>query len=45
MTESTPDLGVERRGPVLWLTMQREARRNALSPAVAGLGKPHWKGR
>jgi enoyl-CoA hydratase/carnithine racemase len=39
MTESTPDLGVERRGAVLWLTIQREARRNALSPAVvAGLG-------
>ena len=34
MTESTPDLGVERRGAVLWLTIQREARRNAMSPAV-----------
>jgi enoyl-CoA hydratase/carnithine racemase len=39
MTETTPDLGVERRGAVLWLTIQREARRNAMSPAVlAGLG-------
>lgn len=33
-----PDLGVQRRGSVLWLTIQREERRNALSPGVlAGL--------
>ena len=38
MTEPTPELGVERRGAVLWLTIQREARRNSMSPAVlAGL--------
>ncbi len=28
------ELLTERRGPVLWLTIQREARRNAMSPAV-----------
>ena len=28
------DLSVERRGPALWLTITREARRNAMSPAV-----------
>jgi enoyl-CoA hydratase/carnithine racemase len=28
------DLRVERRGPALWLTITREARRNAMSPAV-----------
>jgi enoyl-CoA hydratase/carnithine racemase len=40
MTESTPDLGVDRRGAVLWLTIQREARRNAMSPAVlSGLAR------
>ena len=40
MTEPTPDLGVERRGAVLWLTIRREARRNAMSPAVlAGLAE------
>lgn len=34
----TPELLNERRGPVLWLTIAREARRNALSPDVlAGL--------
>ena len=27
----TPDLLAERRGPVLWLTLNREARRNALT--------------
>jgi len=31
---SSPELLVEPRGPVLWLTIQREARRNAMSPAV-----------
>ena len=31
---STPELQVERRGPVLWLTIQREERRNAMSHAV-----------
>jgi len=40
MTEPSPELGVERRGAVLWLTIQREARRNAMSPAVlAGLSE------
>ena len=37
MTEQTsagPDLLVEQRGPVLWLTINREARRNAMSHAV-----------
>ena len=28
------DLGVERRGPVLWLTIRREERRNAMNHAV-----------
>jgi enoyl-CoA hydratase/carnithine racemase len=33
-----PELQVEKRGPVLWLTIQREERRNSLSHAVlAGL--------
>lgn len=40
MTTNAAELGVERRGPVLWLTIQREERRNALShsvlPALAG---------
>jgi enoyl-CoA hydratase/carnithine racemase len=36
--ELTAELTAERRGPVLWLTIQREARRNAISPGVlAGL--------
>jgi enoyl-CoA hydratase/carnithine racemase len=30
-TAATPELLVERRGPVLWLTIQREERRNAMS--------------
>ncbi|MDE2606584.1 MAG: enoyl-CoA hydratase/isomerase family protein [Burkholderiales bacterium] len=35
---TSPELGVERRAGVLWLTIRREERRNALSPAVlAGL--------
>lgn len=35
-----PELLVERRGPVLWLTIQREARRNAMSHTVlAGMGQ------
>jgi enoyl-CoA hydratase/carnithine racemase len=35
MTEPTPaELGVERRGGVLWLTIQREERRNAMSHGV-----------
>lgn len=33
-----PDLGVQRRGSVLWLTIRREERRNALSPAVLAGG-------
>lgn len=38
--EENPDLRVERRGDVLWLTIDREARRNAMSHAVlAGLGR------
>jgi enoyl-CoA hydratase/carnithine racemase len=37
---TAPELGVERRGPVLWLTIQREERRNAMSHAVlAGMGQ------
>jgi enoyl-CoA hydratase/carnithine racemase len=28
---SRPELGLERRGPVLWLTIQREERRNSMS--------------
>lgn len=37
---SNPELGVERRGGILRLTIQREERRNALSPAVlAGLAE------
>jgi enoyl-CoA hydratase/carnithine racemase len=39
-TAMAPELGVERRGPVLWLTIQREERRNAMSHAVlAGMGR------
>ncbi len=34
MSETIPELGIEARGPVLWLTIQREERRNALSHAV-----------
>jgi len=37
---TTPELGVERRGGVLRLTLQREERRNALSPGLlAGLAE------
>ena len=42
MTEATPtpDLLVEQRGPVLWLTIHREARRNAMSHGVlAAMGQ------
>lgn len=42
MSETPPasDLRVERRGPVLWLTITREERRNAMSHAVlAGLAR------
>jgi enoyl-CoA hydratase/carnithine racemase len=40
MSDPTPDLQVEQRGPVLWLTIQREARRNAMSHAVlAGMAQ------
>ena len=36
------DLGVERRGAALWLTIQREERRNAMSHAVlAGMAAGH----
>ena len=31
---SSPELSVEQRGPVLWLTITREERRNAMSHAV-----------
>jgi len=35
---TNPELGVDQRGSVLWLTIRREERRNALSPEVlAGL--------
>jgi enoyl-CoA hydratase/carnithine racemase len=35
-----PELGVDRRGPVLWLTIQREERRNAMSHGVlAGMSR------
>jgi enoyl-CoA hydratase/carnithine racemase len=33
-TPATDELRVEQRGPVLWLTIQREARRNAVSHGV-----------
>jgi enoyl-CoA hydratase/carnithine racemase len=33
-TATTPELLVERRGPTLWLTIQREERRNAMSHGV-----------
>jgi enoyl-CoA hydratase/carnithine racemase len=37
---TAPELLVERRGAVLWLTIQREERRNAMSHAVlAGMGQ------
>ena len=42
MSDTAPgaDLLVERRGPVLWLTIDREQRRNAMSHAVlAGMGQ------
>ena len=39
-TSTSPDLLVEQRGPVLWLTINREARRNAMSHEVlAGMAK------
>ncbi len=39
-TPSSTDLLVEQRGPVLWLTINREERRNAMSHAVlAGMGQ------
>ena len=31
---STPELGVSHNGPVLWLTITREERRNAMSHGV-----------
>ena len=34
MSDTAPELLVDRRGAVLWLTIQREERRNAMSPAV-----------
>ena len=34
MTKPSPELIEERRGGVLWLTISREARRNAISPGV-----------
>ena len=34
ISSSTPELAVEQRGPVLWLTISREERRNAMSHAV-----------
>lgn len=37
---STDELRIEQRGPVLWLTIDREARRNAMNATVlAGLGE------
>ena len=37
---ASDDLAVELRGPVLWLTIQREERRNAISrPVLAGLSQ------
>ena len=37
---AAPELAIELKGPVLWLTIQREERRNAMSHAVlAGLSK------
>lgn len=37
---STPELAVEQRGPVLWLTITREERRNAMSHGVlAGMAQ------
>ena len=39
-TSANAELLVERRGPVLWLTIDREQRRNAMSHAVlAGMGQ------
>jgi enoyl-CoA hydratase/carnithine racemase len=40
MTSNPAELGVERRGAVLWLTIQREERRNAMSHGVlAAMGE------
>ena len=40
MTTNPAELGVERRGPVLWLTIQREERRNAMNHGVlAAMGQ------
>jgi enoyl-CoA hydratase/carnithine racemase len=40
ISASSPELRVEPRGPVLWLTIQREERRNAMSHAVlAGMAQ------
>jgi enoyl-CoA hydratase/carnithine racemase len=37
---SSPELSVELRGPVLWLTITREERRNAMSHGVlAGMAQ------
>ena len=37
---SSPELAVELRGPVLWLTISREERRNAMSHGVlAGMAQ------
>ena len=40
MTTNPAELGVERRGAVLWLTIQREDRRNAMNHGVlAAMGQ------
>ena len=40
MTKPCAELNEELRGGVLWLTISREARRNAISPGVlSGLGE------
>ena len=39
MTTNAAELGVEQRGDALWLTLQREDRRNAMSPdLLAAMG-------
>jgi len=40
LTSSSPELSVEQRGPILWLTITREERRNAMSHSVlAGMAQ------
>ena len=41
-TDTPPELLTEMRGPVMWLTINREERRNAISPGVLQGSATHW---